>query len=64
MSGLHSVLPNVHPFFSPFRDKDEDEGIPSELEEEKRVMDTKARELKGNKPNNSPGVETQEHTGG
>uniref|UniRef100_A0A8D0H7W3 A-kinase anchor protein 13 n=1 Tax=Sphenodon punctatus TaxID=8508 RepID=A0A8D0H7W3_SPHPU len=27
-------------------DKDEDEGIPSESEEEKRVLDTKARELK------------------
>ncbi|XP_062998242.1 A-kinase anchor protein 13 isoform X2 [Elgaria multicarinata webbii] len=27
-------------------DKEEDEGVPSELEEEKRVLDTKARELK------------------
>ncbi|XP_042328385.1 A-kinase anchor protein 13 isoform X3 [Sceloporus undulatus] len=30
-------------------DKEEDEGIPSESEEEKRVLDTKARELKGKK---------------
>nr|XP_020637343.1 A-kinase anchor protein 13 [Pogona vitticeps] len=30
----------------PHRDKEEDEGVPSESEEEKRVLDTKARELK------------------
>lgn len=30
-----------------FRNRDEDEGIPSENEEEKRMLDTKARELKG-----------------
>lgn len=29
------------------RDKEEDEGVPSESEEEKRVLDMKARELKG-----------------
>lgn len=30
-----------------YRNKDEDEGIPSENEEEKKMLDTKARELKG-----------------
>lgn len=29
------------------RNRDEDEGIPSENEEEKKMLDTKARELKG-----------------
>lgn len=35
-----------------YRDKEEDEGIPSESEEEKKVLDTKARELKGKNEKN------------
>lgn len=33
--------------FACIRNRDEDEGIPSENEEEKKMLDTKARELKG-----------------
>lgn len=33
--------------FARIRNRDEDEGIPSENEEEKKMLDTKARELKG-----------------
>ena len=35
-------------FLSP-REKDEDEGIPSETEEDKRLMESKAKELRGKK---------------
>ena len=34
-------------YFGYVRNRDEDEGIPSENEEEKKLLDTKARELKG-----------------
>lgn len=34
-------------YFGYVRNRDEDEGIPSENEEEKKLLDMKARELKG-----------------
>lgn len=34
-------------FILAVRNRDEDEGIPSENEEEKKLLDTRARELKG-----------------
>ena len=36
------------------RNRDEDEGIPSENEEEKKMLDTKARELKGEAGGSGP----------
>ena len=36
------------------RNRDEDEGIPSENEEEKKMLDTKARELKGEAAGSGP----------
>lgn len=44
---LLAVLFLVFSFTWPDREKDEDEGIPSETEDDKRQLETKAKEMRG-----------------
>lgn len=39
----------MQPVLSLYREKDDDEGIPSETEEDKKLLESKAKEMRGKK---------------
>lgn len=51
---LPALIRLVFPFTWLDREKDEDEGIPSETEDDKRQLETKAKEMRGERTRPEP----------